>query len=367
MKRVFAHQGKAVVREVAEPVLRYGEVLVDTAYSTISTGTETIILRKSAEEPGKDQEYPGSDPHWLKVRDGMPGRLLPRPAMAEGIAMGYSAAGVIRAVGEGVTDLAPGMAVACSGSQCTHHAEVVAVPRNLVTRVPEGLSLREAAFVTLGSIATESLRKSDCRFGETVLIYGLGLLGLLAGQIARAAGLSVIGVDINPLSLERARALGIVDVFDPTDLGSDAAIRELTGGFGADAALVTAVTESSVPFNHAISLCRQRGVVVSVGVFGMTLDRATVVDNDITIRQTVAYGPGRYDPVYEEDGIDFPVGYVRWTENRNMGYFLKLLAAGQVRVLPLAPEPVPLDQAPQAYESLRQPDRPPTMQFRYQS
>jgi threonine dehydrogenase-like Zn-dependent dehydrogenase len=367
MKRVFAYEGKAVVREIAEPVLRYGEVLVDTAFSTISTGTETIILRKSAEDPGKDQEYPGSDPHWLKVRDGMPGRILPRPAMAEGIAMGYSAAGVIRAVGEGVTDLAPGMAVACSGSQCTHHAEVIAVPRNLVRRVPEGVSLREAAFVTLGSIATESLRKSDCRFGETVLIYGLGLLGLLAAQIAQAAGLSVIGVDINPLSLERARGLGITDVFDPTDAGTDSAIRELTGGFGVDAALVTVVTESNVPFNHAISLCRQRGVVVSVGVFGMTLDRATVVDNDITIRQAVAYGPGRYDPVYEEDGVDFAIGYVRWTENRNMGYFLKLLASGQVQVLPLAPELLPIEEAQQAYELLQQPGRPPTVQFRYQS
>lgn len=367
MKRVFAHQGKAVVREIAEPVLRYGEVLVDTAFSTISTGTETIILRKSAEDPGKDQEYPGSDPHWLKIRDGMPGRLLPRPAMVEGIAVGYSAAGIIRAVGEGVDDLAPGMAVACSGSQCTHHADVIAVPRNLVRPVPEGLSLREAAFVTLGSIATESLRKSDCRFGETVLVYGLGLLGLLAAQIAKASGLSVIGLDINPLSLNRARSLGISDVFDPTEPGTDAAIRELTGGFGVDAVLVTVVSESSVPFNHAISLCRQRGVVVGVGVFGMTLDRATVVDNDVTIRQTIAYGPGRYDPVYEEDGVDFAIGYVRWTENRNMGYFLKLLAAGQVQVLPLTTEPMPIDQAAQAYELLRRPDRPPTVQFRYRS
>jgi threonine dehydrogenase-like Zn-dependent dehydrogenase len=365
MKRVFAQAGQPVVRDVEEPSPRAGEVLVDTHYSTVSSGTESLILRRSLAAPELDQEYPGSDPHWPHIRDGAAARLLPRPAVPGGIALGYSAAGVVREVGEGVRDIVPGMRVACSGSQCAHHAQVIAVPRHLVAPLPDGLSLRQGAFVTLGSIAVEALRKSDCRFGETVVVYGLGLLGLLAAQIAKAAGLRVVGFDINPRALALARELGVPDVHDPRESAADEAVRRGTGGFGADAVLLTAVNESSEPFNHALNLCRQRGVVVCVGVFGMTIDRDRLAANDVSIRQAIAYGPGRYDPSYEEDGVDYPIGLVRWTENRNMAYFLDLLAEGRVAVLPLAPEPIPIAEAPRGYALLAGPDRPPTVQFRH--
>ena len=368
MLRIFAELGAPVVREVGEPEVRPGEVLVDTAFSTVSSGTETIILRRSLENPGVDEEYPGSDPHWPKIRDGLAGHAFPRnPEGGAGVALGYSASGVVRAVGEGVLDIVPGMRVGCSGSQCAHHAQVIAVPRNLVTVLPDSVSLRQGAFVTLGTIATEALRKADVKFGETVVVYGLGLLGLLASQIARAGGLYVIGLDIDPNRLELARSLGFTNVFDPRDAATDQRIRELTGGFGADAVLLGIVTDSNEPLNHALDLCRQRGTVVGVGVFGMTISRSRMGGNDVTIKQSIAYGPGRYDHEYEEGGVDYPIGLVRWTEHRNMDHFIRLVAEGAVDVSGLAPEPFPIADAPKGYALLTSSGRPPTVQFSHQA
>lgn len=365
MKRLFARAGEAVLVELPEPELRPGEVLVDTAFSTVSAGTEQLILRRSREHPGVDEEYPGSNPVWSKIRSGAPPARLPRPPAPAGSSLGYSAAGVVRAVGPGVVDLAPGSRVACSGSQCAHHAEVIAVPRNLTTALPDGLSLQDGAFVTVGAVAMEALRKADLRFGETVVVYGLGLLGLLAGQIARAAGLYVIGFDVDPRRLDLARRLGLDDVADPREPRAGDLVRSATDGFGADAVVLGVVSESDEPLNQALELCRQRGTVVALGVFGMTLDRTRMGANDVTIKQSIAYGPGRYDPGYEEGGVDYPIGLVRWTEGRNCAHFLRLVAEGRVQVRPLAPEPFALSDAAAAYRLLGGPQRPPTVQFRY--
>ncbi len=366
MKRVFAQAGRPVVHEVPEPALRAGEVLVDVAYSTVSSGTEQLILRKSLQHPGVDEEYPGTYPHWPKVRSHPVEGLLPRPPADVGISLGYSAAGVVRSVGAGITDLTPGMRVGCSGSQCAHHAEVIAVPRNLVTPLPAGIDAREGAFVTLGAIAMEALRKCECRFGETVVIYGLGLLGLLAAQIAVASGYYVVGFDLNQRNLDLARRLGINDVHDAADeVTATRAVRRATDGFGADAVVLGVVSESSEPLNHALDLCRQRGTVVGLGVFGMTIERSRMGANDVVLKQSIAYGPGRYDPAYEEGGVDYPIGLVRWTEQRNMQHFLRLVEERRVQVLPLAPDPTPVEEAPSGYELLSGADRPPTIQFGY--
>jgi len=365
MKRIYANLGEAVVREVPEPSVRAGEILVDTAFSTVSTGTESLILRRSIENPGVDEEYPGSEGHWSKIRDGIPGNMFPRPGGGPDIPLGYSASGVVREVGAGVLDVYPGMEVACSGSQCAHHAQVIAVPRNLVSVLPPGVTLRQGAFVTLGAIAVESLRKSETRFGETVVVYGLGLLGLLSAQIAQAAGLRVVGFDIDQGRLELARSLGITDVCDPNEAEANERVLAATGGFGADAVLLSIVSESNTPLNHALDLCRQRGTVVGVGVFGMNIDRSRMGGNDVVIKQTIAYGPGRYDPRYEEESIDYPIGLVRWTEHRNMAYFLRLVAEGKVDVSRLAPDPIPIADAGRGYDLLRSPGRPPTVQFQH--
>jgi threonine dehydrogenase-like Zn-dependent dehydrogenase len=364
VKRVFACQGQAVVRDVPEPSLRPGEVLVRTAVSTISSGTETLILKKSALPGAKDEEYPGEAFEYPHIRSGV--RLdapLPRPPVPGLISLGYSLAGQVVATGDGVVDLKKDDWVACSGSQCSHHAEMVAVPRNLVASIPDGVSPREAAFVTLGAISTEAVRRTGCTFGETIAMYGLGLLGLLATQIARSAGFHVLGLDIDERRLATARELGASATCNPALEDPRSRARAMTDGLGVDAVILTAVTESSEPLNTAFELCRQRGSVVGVGVFGMNIDRSRMGYTDY--RLAVAYGPGRYDPAYEEGNVDYPIGYVRWTENRNMGHFLRLLAERQVTVAPLAPIQIPIERAPEAYDLLRSPDRPPTVQLVY--
>lgn len=348
------------------PDLREGEVLVETRFSTVSTGTEQLILRQSLADPDHDDEYPGSNPAWPKIRDGRPPAVLPRPPIPGYASLGYSAAGTVRAIGAGVVDLEPGDRVACSGSQCAHHAEVIAVPRNLTAPIPTGLSTREASFVTLGSVAMESLRKADVRFGETVVVYGLGVLGLLAAQIAQASGLYVVGLDIDDSRQALARELGLPTVGHPDD--ADDLVAGATGGFGADAVLVGVVSNSDRPFNHALELVRQRGTVIVLGVFGMSVDRAGLGRNDAVVKQTIAYGPGRYDPHYEEGGADYPIGLVRWTENRNMRHFLRLVAEGRVDVLSLTtPDAFAVDDVASAYAELLHDPKPPTVQISYGS
>jgi threonine dehydrogenase-like Zn-dependent dehydrogenase len=363
VRRIFALDGEAVIRDVETPRPRPGEVLVRTHASTVSSGTESWILRKSAEDGAEDEEYPGAKPFvYPNIRHGIRSEVEPRRPIDGLISLGYSLAGVVEAVGEGVVDLAPGDRVACSGSQCSHHAQLVAVPRNLVARVPEGVSLADASFVTLGAVAEEALRRTGCTFGETVVLYGMGLLGLLAGQIARAAGLYVVGLDIDARRLDLARRLGIADVHDPTGLDLVALARGRTDGFGADAVVLGVVTGSSEPLNTAFRMCRQRGTVVGLGLYGMDLERQVVWDR--TYLHAIAYGPGRYDPDYEEGGRDYPIGLVRWTENRNQAHFLRLLADGAVRLDGLATA-FAFEDAPDAYRLLRSPDRPPTITFDY--
>jgi threonine dehydrogenase-like Zn-dependent dehydrogenase len=367
MKRVFAVDGKPVVLDVAEPELRPGEILVAPAFSAISAGTESGIIRGSAPETPEDDIFKRAGPPKPKLRgDGVrwPG-AHPRPEQPGRAHLGYGLAGRVIAVSPEVVDVKVGDLVACSGDQAAHHAERVAVPRNLTTKVPEGVGLDQAAFVTLGTIAMHGLRRTGCQFGETVVVYGLGLLGLLAVQIARTAGIYTIGLDIDDRRFPLARQFGALATLNPREDDADAAVLAATDGFGADAVLLTVFTESSEPLNHAFDLCRQRGTVVGVGAFGMNIQRERMYARDVAFYPSLAYGPGRYDHVYEEGNVDFAIGYVRWAENRNMAAFLRLIAEGKVDVAPLAPVRVPIEEAPRAYELLRSPDRPPTVLLTY--
>ena len=269
------------------------------------------------------------------------------------------------AVPGNVTDIQVGDLVACSGDQAAHHAERVAVPRNLLTKVPEGVRPEQAAFVTLGTIATHALRRTGCFFGETVVVYGLGLLGLLTVQIAKSAGIYVIGLDIDSRRFDQARGYGALAVINPREHDATSAVNAATNGFGADAVILSVFTESSEPLNHAFDLCRQRGTVVGIGAFGMNIARERMFARDVTLLPSLAYGPGRYDHIYEEGSVDFPIGYVRWAENRNMEAFLRLIAEGKVEVDSLAPIHVPIEEAPSAYELLRSPERPATVLLTY--
>ena len=369
MKRVVASKGRAVVVDVPESTLRPGEVLVAPVYSVIATGTETHIIRGTGESNSQlDNHDPGpgyySPP---KLRDGgiRWDGPLPRPRLPGTDSLGYSLAGRVVGVSPEITDLKVGDDVACAGNQCSFHAERVAVPRNLVEPVPEGLPLDQAAFATLGTTSMHALRRTGCQFGETVVVYGLGLMGLLAVQIAQTAGMYVVGLDIADQRVEQARDLGAQWALNPERQDPVAAILELTDGFGADAVLLCVVTPSSEPLNLSFDMSRQGGCVVGVGGFGMEIDRQRMYMRDVAFYPCLAYGPGRYDSVYEEGNIDYPIGYARWTERRNMRAFIRLLAEGKIDVSSLAPIRMPIDEAPQAYDLLLKPEHPPTVLLTY--
>jgi threonine dehydrogenase-like Zn-dependent dehydrogenase len=330
--RVVAAGGEVRVVSTPAPRLRAGEVLVAVRHSVISPGTERTIIEATRTAGWLSHEYPAADQDWPATRSPAVRKdlLLPRAPGTDWASLGYSVAGYVVAVAADVTDIAPGDAVACAGSQCAFHAEQVAVPRSLVVPVPPGLRLDHAAFVTLGAISLEALRRSARTLGETIVVFGCGVLGVLVTLLARAAGIYVIAVDPQPDRREIAVAAGAIAALrgDEADLG--ARVAALTGGFGADAAIVTVTTDDSAVVNAALDALRQGGVIVGVGQFGMAPDRDRWFGAQATFVPSVAYGPGRYDPVYEENNWDYPVGIVRWTENRNMAAFLRLVAGGQV-------------------------------------
>ncbi|MBI5880437.1 MAG: zinc-binding alcohol dehydrogenase [Chloroflexi bacterium] len=369
MKRVVAAQGRAIVIDMPEPELRAGEVLVAPVFSAISSGTEMHIIESTARpETTGDDTYPSlrnpKAPQLRKQGVRWPGPA-PRGQMPGTASVGYSLAGTVVAVAPDVVDVKPGERVACSGNQCAVHAERVAVPRNLVAQVPANVPFEQAAFVTLGCVAMHGLRRTDCRFGETVVVYGLGLLGLLTVQIAKQAGMYVLGLDVDDRRVQQALALGANRALNPSRENPIDAILEMTDGFGADGVVLTVSTPSSEPLNLSFDLCRQRGVVVGVGAFGMDIRRDRMYARDVTFYPSLAYGPGRYDTVYEEGNVDFAIGYVRWPENRNQNAFLRLLSESRVSVEALAPVRVPLAEAPRAYELLKSADRPPTVLLTY--
>jgi len=351
------------VIEIDPPECGPGKLLVRTIASTVSAGTEMSVLRRSAMPDARDVEYPGEPPYVRPpIRHWMHAAPEPTPSLPGRLSLGYSLAGRVIEVGSDVPDIAVGDLVACAGSQDAHHAEVAAVSRSLAAPIPEGLDPFAAAFVTPGGVAVEAVRRTDCRFGESVLVFGLGLVGIIAAQIAQIAGMTVIGFEPSPDRRQSARMFGIRDVLDPSAPEARDFVMERTGGFGADAAMLTLVSESSRPINQAFELTRRGGRVVGVGVFGMTLERGAVFDRSYV--HAIAFGAGRYDPWYEEGNVDYPIQHARWTENRTMAYFLRLLSQGEVSVTGMA-EPFPVEQAPAAYARLSAPDRPFTVQFAY--
>jgi predicted dehydrogenase/threonine dehydrogenase-like Zn-dependent dehydrogenase len=359
MKQVLLLDGKAVVEEMPVPVVSAGRVLVRTAYSVLSAGTERSALR-ATEGPSllRDVADPGRIRRAFEVlREEGPAGVLARLRTREEVAAlapGYAASGHVHAVGRGVSDLPPGTPVACAGAGFACHAEWIAVPRNLVVPVPPGLPLEEAAFATLGAIALQGVRRSGIGIGECAVVLGLGLIGSLAAQILRAAGARVLGFDLDPGRAVRCRALGI-EAHDLAAIDPREEVPRATGGLSADAVLVCAASTGSEVVNLAMRLCRKKGRVVIVGDVGLQIDRSLLYEKELDLLISTSYGPGRYDPSYEEKGIDYPPAYVRWTENRNLAAFLRLVCDGSVRVRPLIDRMLTLDEAPVAYEAIDAP------------
>lgn len=272
------------------------------------------------------------------------------------IPLGYSAAGTIIEVGADAGDFKVGDRVACGGAGFANHAEFDYVPRNLCVKIPDGVSFEDASCATVGSIAMQGVRQCEVNLGETVAVIGLGLLGQLAVQMLRAAGCRVIGYDLNA---ERCRLAETSEVGENARCALKCVNGNLvneamafTGGAGVDAVLITAATKSDEPVTVAAEICRKKGRVVATGLVGMNLPRDQYYKKEIDFRLSCSYGPGRYDPVYEEQGIDYPFGYVRWTEQRNMAAFLQLVAEGKLHPGKLITHRFKFDDALDAYAVL---------------
>ncbi|MBK8270985.1 MAG: bi-domain-containing oxidoreductase [Planctomycetes bacterium] len=266
--------------------------------------------------------------------------------------LGYSLSGIVEEVGSGVDDLRIGDRVACAGEGVAMHAEFVSIPRNLCVKIPDGVAMTDAAFSTVGAVAMNGVRQGGIALGDSVVVIGLGLVGLLAVQILKAAGCKVIGIDVDPSKMELARQCGADIAIPRTEAGIEAVILEATNGIGADAAYIAASTKSADPLNLAGEILRDRGRVIIVGMVPVQADWQTYYSKELSVVMSRSYGPGRYDPAYEHKGIDYPIGYVRWTEGRNMEEFLRLVAAGSVSLAKMSPATFKFADAPQAYKEL---------------
>ena len=356
MKQVLVRRGSVVVDSVPSPMVEPGTVVVRVEHSCISVGTELSGLRASGEplwqkairQPDKVRKVAQ-----VAATQGVgTARDLVNGKLAAGEPTGYSAAGTVVAVGEGIDDLVVGDLVACAGAQAAHHAEVIRVPRNLTVRVPPGLDSARASTVTLGAIAMQGVRRAGPTLGETFVVMGLGVLGQLTAQLLRAHGCHVIGTDLDPARTALARDLGMELAIDGTVDAPDTQVQRLTDGIGADGVIITAATPDSSLISTAFRMCRRKGRVVVVGDVGLDLQRSDLYRKELDLFISTSYGPGRYDPAYEEQGQDYPIGYVRWTENRNMAEYLRLVADGRVRLEPLIGATYELEDAPAAYAAL---------------
>lgn len=343
--------GKALVAEVPAPAVRRGTALVATAASLVSAGTERMVVEFAEKSlVGKARSRPDLLRQMLDKarREG----LLPTLQAAfnrldQPMALGYSSAGTILAVGEGLQGFQVGDRVACAGGGFAVHAEYAVVPQNLLAKLPDNVDFESAAFTTLGAIALHGFRLAHPQVGERVAVIGLGLLGLLAAGIARAAGCAVFGVDLSPQRVELARRMGVKAVLRADAESAGAAF---TSARGFDVVLICADARSNDPIELAGLLARDRGQVVAIGAVGLNIPRTLYYNKEINFQVSRSYGPGRYDPAYEERGQDYPAGYVRWTEGRNLEAVVDLLAAGRLDVTPLISHRFPIQQAAEAYQ-----------------
>jgi len=347
--------GEVAVADAPAPAVPENGVLVRTHASLISAGTDRAVLGLAKKGyVGKALARPDLVRRVLKKvkNDGLTAAFQAvRNAVAEPKTLGYSLVGEVIGVGARVEGVALGDKVACAGAGHANHAEVAAVPGNLFVHVPAGVPDEDAAYVTLGAIAMHGLRQADQQLGATVLVVGLGLVGQIALQLARAAGLKAIGLDLDARKIALANKLGAAVAAMPDDPRLAATIAAATDGHGVDAALLTAGSkDSGAPFEVVARHCRDRARVVVVGDVKMDIPRAEYFAKELEILQSRSYGPGRYDPDYEEKGRDYPIGYVRWTERRNMRAFLDLAAEGRLDLKGLTTHRFPVERAAEAYD-----------------
>lgn len=354
MKQVLQNlrDGTAEVAEVPTPCVAPGHVVIRTSHSLISAGTERMLVEfgkanlidKARQQPDKVRQVLD------KVRtDGLvPTLNAVRAKFDQPLALGYCNAGTVIEVGSGVTGFAPGDRVVSNGK----HAEVVSVPMNLCAKIPCTVSDESAAFTIVGAIALQGIRLVQPALGEAVVVTGLGLIGLMTVQLLRSHGCRVLGLDYDAQKLELAQRFGAETVDLSASADPMAAAQRFSRARGVDAVIVTAATKSSEPMHQAALMCRKRGRIVLVGVTGLELSRADFYEKELTFQVSCSYGPGRYDPGYEDKGQDYPIGFVRWTEQRNFEAVLDMMAVGSLDMHSLVTHRFPIEAAAKAYDLL---------------
>ena len=357
MKQLAQYQdGRLELQDVPAPTPPPGGILVRVTHSVISPGTEKMkveqarmsLLQKAKARPDQVKKVleTARTLGWKSAIEKVKNRLeSPTP-------LGYSAAGIVEAVDPQNTRFSVGDRVACGGAECAHHAEFIAVPDLLASPLPEGVELWQAAYTTLVSISMHAVRQADVKLGERVLVMGQGLVGQLATSLLNAAGARVMGVDFVDSRLTTAQQMGAERVVNPSRTKLDDAVREWTDGWGVDAVLLCVGGTSAAPAEQAVSVLRDRGTLVIVGIYDAPLEWKTYYGKEINVRYSRSYGPGRYDPQYEWGGHDYPIGHVRWTENRNFDAAMHLMASGKLRLEPVTTRHAEFGNAVSVYDEL---------------
>lgn len=355
MKQVVVRKGKVLVENIPAPICEDGYILVRTFSSCISSGTEIAGISASGESILKKViNNPENIIKGLKMvskngigkTSSIVKRILELPNSP-----GYSAAGEVVAIGSGVENISIGDRVACAGAGYASHAEYIVVPKNLVVKIPDSISYKSASTVAIGAIAMQGFRQANTKLGDIIAIFGLGIIGQITAQIAKNSGSIVYGIDLDERRLEIAKLNG-VDYCIKSDESLSTKVHNLTNGFGVDSVIITASSHSDQIISQSFNICRKKGRVVLVGDVGLNIKRTDMYEKELELLISTSYGPGRYDENYEEKGLDYPYHYVRWTENRNMAEFLRMIQVGAIKLDNLIEREFLLEDIESAYNAL---------------
>ncbi len=353
----YQKNGEIRIEELPEPICFPGGILVRTTHSLISAGTERTSVENTR---GSLIERARKQPEQVKLvietikREGIGSTIRRVNSKLDSFKLlGYSAAGVV--LESDCSEFNPGDRVACAGAGYANHAQVISIPKHLAVRVPENVELFDAAYTTVASIALQGVRQAAPVLGDNVAVVGLGLIGQITVQLLEANGCRIAGLDVDTSLFERAGKYGCEACFESNRSNKDR-LLEFTGGEGFDSVLITASTSSNAPVELAMDIARKRGVVVVVGAVGMNIPRTSFYRKEIDFKISCSYGPGRYDPSYEEGGLDYPFAFTRWTENRNMQAIIQLLAQKRVDFNSLTTHEFEIADAGSAYEIITDPE-----------